>query len=469
MLQDWLILLPELLLLAFLPVAWLVNLYRESKTAKTFFTLSRVFLAAAILCTLIFYNRSVWPDWLRNTRLTTLFKMLCYVIGLIWFYLSSKWYLNKNRSSYRFYLLCMGLLLVYGLLISSRNLLLFGLLFPIWALLTGALIYQHWDEGRMTRAVKIYAASAGLFGGLLWAGIVLLAYYAGTLSYAGLKTVPLSAGTYAGMALVTSCCLFMLAAAPFHLWFVSALEKAVLPVCGFLTLVPLFAMFSCLLTLVGGAFSAAAPMLRGLLLASAVLSFLIGALSAGGQSNFRRLFAFVSVFNIGLILFGLADFKADSVLGTFIYALIYIMSITGIYTVFLGLKSRGDYLDSLEEIGGLSAEKPYLSASALIFMFSLVGIPPLLGFWGRLALVNTLVSAERWIDMVLLLVAVIFIVSAFLRVIGTVYFEPRQKTFDRTDKAIYICLLINLVLVLIAIINPHFLFYEAQIALLGTY
>ena len=92
MLQNWLILSPELLLLSFVPIAWIVNTWRESKTAKTFFTLSKFFLAAAMVLTVVFYNKSVWPDLWQNNRYTTLFKVLIYLAGLVWFYLSSKWF-----------------------------------------------------------------------------------------------------------------------------------------------------------------------------------------------------------------------------------------------------------------------------------------------------------------------------------------------------------------------------------------
>ncbi len=89
MLQNWLILLPELTLLSFLPIAWLVNRYRESKTAKTFFTLSKYFLGTALIFTIVFYNKSVWSAWWLNSRYSTLFKVAVYAVALVWFYFAS--------------------------------------------------------------------------------------------------------------------------------------------------------------------------------------------------------------------------------------------------------------------------------------------------------------------------------------------------------------------------------------------
>ena len=141
---------------------------------------------------------------------------------------------------------------------------------------------------------------------------------------------------------------------------------------------------------------------------------------------------------------------------------------TGIYTVFLGLKSKGDYLELLEDISGLSEVRPYISAAFLIFMVSLIGVPPLLGFWGRLSLINTLAWEERWGHILMLMIALVLMANAYLQVIRTVYFQPLRHNFDRTDKAIYICLFINLILVLISILNPAYLLHDAEIVLNGV-
>lgn len=92
MLQNWFILMPEISLLSYLAVAALVNRYRAGKTAKTFFTLSKYFLLAALLGTVVFYNLSVFPCWMKNTPYTTLFKVVIYLVAFAWFYLSSKWF-----------------------------------------------------------------------------------------------------------------------------------------------------------------------------------------------------------------------------------------------------------------------------------------------------------------------------------------------------------------------------------------
>lgn len=156
-------------------------------------------------------------------------------------------------------------------------------------------------------------------------------------------------------------------------------------------------------------------------------------------------------------------------MSAFAYMMVYILAMAGVYTVFLGLKSRGDYLTGLSDIDGLSVSKPYLSAALLVFMVSLAGIPPMLGFLGRLSVINNLVVEERWGDVVVLLVSMLFMANAYLQVIRTAYFEPLKKSFDRTDKAIYICLFVNLVLVIISTLNPGYLLHDAELILNGIF
>lgn len=474
MLRNWLIFVPELSLLAYLPAAFLINLFREEKTAKTFFTVSKVFLLFTLLTTVVFYNQSPLLPWLKNTSYSTLFKTLVYIVSLAWFYLSSKWFLNKNRSSYKFYSLAMWMLFLFSLLISARHLLVLAVVLPLLCLAVRSLILLHWDEGKVSILGRLYSCCAVLFCLLLWLGTGLLYRRFGSVDYIVLQEA-LSAGSSAGLyalagaVFVLSAVLFMMAVAPFHSWFIGALSSGSLPVCGFLTLIAPIAYLFCLVTLVAKAFFGLAPLLHNILLSFAVISLFIGAFSANGQKNIRSLFAYASIYNTGFLLFGLINFNSGSIMGVFSYELIYVLAMLGVYTVFLGLKSKSEYLSDVDEISGLSNVKPYISAAFLVFMFSLVGMPPMLGFLGRLTIVNTLVIGAHWVELGVLLVSVLFMANAFLNVIRTIYFEPLKNTFDRTDKAIYISLFINLVLVIISILNPSYVLLGAETVLKGVF
>ena len=474
MLQDWLILFPELALLGFLAVSWIINRYRTVNTPKTFFTLSKYFLLAAILGTVVFYNKSAFPGLWVNTPYSTLFKIVIYLLALAWYYLSSKWFLAKNKSSYQFYNLVMLALLALELLISAASLLLPLVLVPLLCWINWRLLRLYADPDEIKLMSRLYAFLSWLFVLLLAGGVILIGHRAGTFDCAGIYSYFQSRGAlaladYAAVGMILASLLFMLAIAPFHSWYIGMLTYAILPVCGFLTLIPPFAHLSCLINLITNVFGEAGGFMRLVLIIFAAFSLFIGALSANGAANIRRLFGFSSVYHLGFMLFSIVSFNHGGMLSAFAYMMIYLLAMAGVYTVFLGLKSRGDFLTSLKDIDGLSDAKPYLSAALLVFMISMTGTPPLLGFLGRLSVINNLVVDERWGSVGVLLLSVLFMANAYLQVIRTVYFEPMKHNFDRTDKAIYICLFINLVLVMISIINPAYLLQDAEKILSGVF
>ena len=89
---------PEIFLLMGLPIMFLLNKYRKNKTSKTFYSVSKIMLLFSILSGIIFYNRSGYAEYVQNNTYTTLYKIFVQIFGLGIFFLSCKWFLNKNRS-----------------------------------------------------------------------------------------------------------------------------------------------------------------------------------------------------------------------------------------------------------------------------------------------------------------------------------------------------------------------------------
>ena len=470
MLQNWFILLPEFCLLSFFPIAWLVDIFRREKTAKTFFTLAQAFLLLTIGTTILFYDKSAFPSYWRNTALTTLFKIFVYLLAWAWFYLSSKWFLNKKRASFKFYAACFILLLGFDMLASSASLLALGAAVPLICSGYVCLILRHWDIDKVKKPAAAFAVSALSFCALLWIGISFIRFYAGSFEYEEIsrffaKDPTADALPLAGVLMVISALMFMMAVVPFHTWFISFISTAVSPVCGFITLIPPLIYFCALINLVKGGFEPLGDFIVPVLTIFSLLTLITGALSANHENNLRRLFGFLSLYIQGFTLIGVMDFSRGSMMAAFAYIVISVLSLAGIYTVFLGLKSRGEYLSEQADITGFSEIRPYMSAALLVFMFSLIGLAPTLGFFGNLSIINVLIENEAWGRAAILLPSLLFVAGACLQVVGTFYFKPLSNKFDRVDKAVYICLFINMVFILLALINPAWLLRDAFVIL----
>lgn len=467
MLQNFLTLFPEFSLLACLVVMFFVNRYREAKTARTFFTISKIFVAVALLSTVVFYNMHPFKGWLANSSYTTMFKAVIYLLALPWFFLSCKWYFNKNRLTYGFYSLCVAALLVFSLLISAQNLAVLSVSILVLVIINYFLILQKENDEEQTLEIAHNYLGFGLFfAALMLAGTFILYHNSGSLSYADiasyLRKQPLGIEDVCAVALVIAPLLFMLAAAPLHFWFAGVISVSILPVSGFLTFIAVFAYVGALSSLVLQAFSPILPLLNPVFVVFAFFSMFTGALSSNGESDFRKLFAYSSVYHLGFVLVSLVAFDANSILSALVYLCVYALAMFGIYTVFLGLKTNGEYLRKISSLAGMAEVRPYVSAAFLIFMVSLIGSPPMLGFLGRLSIINNLVVEGHWAMMVIVLSSLLLLANSYLQIIRSLYFEPRATTFDRIDKGIYICLFINLVIVIISLLNPGYLLHDAE-------
>ena len=466
MLQNWFILLPEICMLSFLAISTPKAILHKEITAKSFFASVQLFLLATLASTIIFYNKSAFPAFWQNSSFTTLFKFFVYLLAWAWFYLSSIWFLNKNRPSGYFYIICFAMLLGLDILASSTSLITLAVIIPYICFFYYKLILRHWDTEQVKLPARNYVICAIFFTILLVTGVVLIYMQTKTFSYEGIKTfftkgnIPL-ATTYLGVLFILASVLFLMAAAPFHHWFVSFIGSGVLPVCGFITIIPPLIYLCTLINLINGCFPYFVKQITSLLAAFGGISVIIGAFLANGEKNLRRLFGYLNIYCTGFMLIGLMNFSNSSIVASFAYIAICILSFGGIYTIFLGIKSRGDYLSDTNAISGFYTMRPFMSAALLIFMFSLMGLAPTLGFFGYLSVINNMVESASWINLAVILFGLLFVVGACLQIVRVIYFEMPVNKFDRSDKAIYICLFFNTLLIFISLINPAWLLYDA--------
>lgn len=462
MIIDLLALSPEFFLLISLGIMLLVNHYRESKTPKTFYTISKIFLVLASLSAVVFFNQSGFSEYWQNNSYTTLFKICIFLLALTWFFLSCKWFLNKNRSSFSFYMLGMSSVLMLMMIISACNLLILFVGILGYFCLTYAMIYLSDNEFEVDLTAKRYLKFAMFFSALFVAGLVLVYQKASSFDYVIIYEYfasqdKISWSDILTYAFLLAPLLFMIGLAPFHFWFADVISVSILPVSGFYTIIPIFAGYSCLVNLCLNVFFPLIGYIKPILIVFAAVSMLLGSISANKEQNIRRLFAYSALYNMGFVLITLGTFNYSSIAASFIYLLVYILSISGVYTVFYGFKSNGEYLYKFEDISGVFDQKPYITVAFLVFIVSLAGSPPMLGFLGKLAAVNNLVIEGRYWSVSVAMIAMLLMITAYLDVIKSIFFDERKRSFDRADKGIYICLFINLVIVLITILQPRFL------------
>lgn len=468
MIVKYIALLPEIILAFGIVFMALIRLFRSANTQKTFFTISKWVLILATVTSIIFYNRSVGDFW-QNNNYNTLFKVVMYLLSIGWGALSLKRFQNKDQVSFWFYFMLLSCLLCFAVALSYSSLLLLALMLTFCQLLNFFLLRLDIEEEEIGCCRK-YLLLSTLFCLILWGGILILWHLAGSSDYAVIKDFVVNQDHMSkqlsfAFAMITIFFLFALGVAPFHFWQANVVSCAILPVAGYLTFIPILAYFSIFVNLMNNVLAPLYGTYENVILFFGVLSVFLGAIGANSEDNLRKIFAYAGLYYIGVVIIAAADMQEQSLQGAFIYLFVYILAFFGVYTVLAGCRSKGEYLHNLDEMRGLSTQRPFLSATLLVLMISLIGTPPLVGFLGKLSVINALVVSNHYGLMAVVAFSVLILACAYLRVITAVYFEPRNINFDRVDKEVYVCIAVNVILIVMTVLNPKYLMHDVEMML----
>jgi NADH-quinone oxidoreductase subunit N len=155
-----------------------------------------------------------------------------------------------------------------------------------------------------------------------------------------------------------------------------------------------------------------------------------GAFAALRQQNIKRLMAYSSIGNVGYILLGLASGSERGIQAVVFYLAIYVIMTLGTFAIILLMKRRGLNVEGVNDLAGLARSQPMMALALLLFMFSLAGIPPLAGFWGKLYVFIAAVEAKLYIAAVLGVVASVVASYYYLRIVKVMYFDEPAEALD---------------------------------------
>ena len=289
------------------------------------------------------------------------------------------------------------------------------------------------DDTRSAEAGLKYFILGALASGILLYGISLTYGFAGTTSFDGIAATmqgEISTGALFGLVFMLVGLAFKISAVPFHMWTPDVYEGAPTPVTTFFATAPKVAAIALTARVALDAFGDQALAWRQVVIFAALASIVVGALGAIGQNNLKRLLAYSSINNIGFILIGLAAATPQGLSAMLVYLSIYVVMSLGSFVAVLMLRNgQGDQLETFDDIAGLSTTRPLIAWCLLALMFSLAGIPPLFGFWGKFVVFQAAVQAD------LVWIAAIGIAAS---VIGAFYYIKFVKVMffdDPVDRA----------------------------------
>ncbi|MEP7348999.1 MAG: NADH-quinone oxidoreductase subunit NuoN [Sphingorhabdus sp.] len=332
---------------------------------------------------------------------------------------------------------CVGM----GLMVSATDLITLYIGLELNSLAAYVLASFVRSDGRSAEAGLKYFVLGALASGILLYGMSLLYGFTGSTSFAAINTAltgEISLGLIFGIVFVLSGLAFKISAAPFHMWTPDVYEGAPTPVTAFFASAPKVAASALTIRVAIEAFGNQAAVWQQIIIAIALMSIIIGAVGAIGQQNLKRLLAYSSINNIGFLLIGLAAGTEQGVAAMLVYLAIYLAMTLGSFICIMQLHGRdGELREGLTDVAGLSKTRPALAACLAIFMFSLAGIPPLFGFWGKLVVFNAAVAAGLLPLAVIGIAASVIGAFYYLKIVKLMYFdEPADIIVESNSRAL---------------------------------
>ncbi|MDX2103366.1 MAG: NADH-quinone oxidoreductase subunit NuoN [Alphaproteobacteria bacterium] len=302
----------------------------------------------------------------------------------------------------------------------------------------------HRDDVRSTEAGLKYFVLGALSSGMLLYGASLVYGFTGATGFDaiaaalhhggenhgdGAHTLP-SVGVVVGLVFVIAGLAFKVSAVPFHMWTPDVYEGAPTPVTALFAAAPKIAAIALFVRVLAGPFEHLVAQWQQVIVLVSIASMALGAFAAISQSSMKRLLAYSSIGHMGYALVGLAAGSQAGVTGIALYMALYLPMTAATFGILLCLRIDGQPVDRISDLAGLSRTRPGLAAALAVAMFSMAGIPPLAGFFGKLYVFLAAIEAGLTTLAVLGVLASVVGAYYYLRIIKLMYFDEPTVQFE---------------------------------------
>ena len=447
---DFLLVLPEIVLLAGACTLMIADLYVKEESRDTSYALAQLVLLACTLATVFVlwgtggalayaFNGLYVADVMSHVL-----KLAAYGAVSLALVYSRQYLLDRGLLRGEFLTLLLFALLGMMVMMSANSFLTVYLGLELLSLCLYAMVALNRDSPSSVEAAMKYFVLGALASGLLLYGMSMIYGATGSLSLTEvakqIATLSRDSTQHSfllfGLVFVVCGLAFKLGVVPFHMWIPDVYHGAPTAVTLVLGTGPKLAAFAMAMRLLVNGLLELAADWQQMLTILAVLSMAVGNITAIAQSNLKRMLAYSTIAHMGFMLLGLLSGvvggnwlnAADAYASAMFYTLVYVLMSVGAFGMLLFLSRKGFECENLEDLRGLNRRNPWYAFVLLIMMFSLAGVPPTVGFYAKLTVLSAVVNAGQvW----LAVVAVLFsLVGAFyyLRIVKLMYFDEPKDT-----------------------------------------
>jgi NADH-quinone oxidoreductase subunit N len=427
---------PEIFVLGMACLILILDLFLSERSRVVTYLLTQATLVGAFILSLSLFSEVrelTFSDSFVLDPMAGILKLAVYSAAFMVF-LYSRHYL-RERGMFRGEFFVLGLFGVLGMMvmISAHSLLTIYMGLELLSLSLYAMVAMQRDSKVAAEAAMKYFVLGAMASAMLLYGMSMIYGVTGSLELAEVSSAVEGKGSQLILMVGVA---FKLGAVPFHMWVPDVYHGAPTAVTLYISTAPKLAAFAMLMRLLVDGLGALQAQWHDILVLLSLLSLAIGNVVAIAQTNIKRMLAYSGISHIGFLLLGVLSGSQEGYAAGMFYAIAYVIMGLGGFGMVILMSRAGFEADQLDDYKGLNQRGPWFALMMMFLMFSMAGVPPFIGFWAKLSVLQAVVDANMvW----LAALAVVFsVIGAFyyLRVVKLMYFDkpldeaPFKPSFD---------------------------------------
>ena len=393
-------------------------------------------------------------------RMAQVLKAVMLLTVAVLFIYSTDYLESRKILKGEYYVLGMFATLGGMVLISAASLITLYLGLELMSLCLYAMVAFDRDSGIAAESAIKYFVLGSMASGTLLYGMSIVYGMTGSLELAEIANAVRNGmggniGLIFGIAFLIVGVGFKFGAVPFHMWIPDVYEGSPTSVTVFIGTASKLTAFALAMRLLPEALGASLPDWSQMLVVLAVLSMAIGNIVAIAQANLKRMLAYSTISHVGYVLLGILSGTAQGYQASMFYMISYVIVSAGSFGMILLLARRGFEADKITDFKGLNARSPWLALMMAFIMFSLAGLPPFVGFWAKLGVIQAVLGVHMiWLAVIAVLFSVVG-AYFYLRIVKLMYFdEPTDTSTIGGSMLMRVILSVNALLVFVLGISP---------------
>ena len=424
---------PEVIVALGAVILLMVGVYSKAGAFKLATWMSLAVLALAAWFVTMGSAGNAFGSGYTSDSFAGFMKMLVLIGAFFTLWMAMPFAEQDKLNKFEFPILVLLSTLGMMLMVSANNMLALYMGLELQSLALYVVAAFNRENLKSTEAGLKYFVLGALSSGMLLYGISLVYGFTGQIGFAEIAAALTGSerqiGLLFGLVFILAGLSFKISAVPFHMWTPDVYEGAPTPVTAFFAAAPKMAAMAMLVRVVMDGFIPVKADWQQVIVFISIASMLLGAFAAIGQANIKRLMAFSSIGHVGFALVGLAAGTQAGVKGVAIYMLIYLVMTLGTFACILAMRTKDGNVENIADLAGISKTNPWMAVALTILMFSLAGIPPLAGFWGKWYVFLAAIEAKLYALSVIGVLASVVGAYYYLRIIKIMWFDDAKEGF----------------------------------------